>query len=94
MAKIKTPIKVKFGKGVLAKDGVTPYAAGTIHATNRFGMTSAYKFCHHAVAALLIDDQIMEIKVIDLDNSQSINTKTWIERSSQDEINQRWDAKA
>lgn len=80
MAKATKPIKVKIGKGVTCKDGRTPWAAGTIHATNRFGMMSPYVFAHHTVAQLLADDNILEIQVIDLDNIQSTITKTWIER--------------
>lgn len=90
MPKAKPPIKVKFGKGVLAKDGKTPYAAGTIHAINRFGMKSGYMFSHQSVAILLADDQIREIKVIDQDNVKSVITKTWIEKASQAEIDARW----
>ncbi len=90
--KTTPPIKVKFGKGVLAKDGKTPYAAGTIHAINRFGMKSGYMFSHQSVALLLADDQIREIEIIDQDNVKSVITKTWIAKATQAEIDARWGA--
>lgn len=79
--KIK-PIKVRFGKGVLAKDGRTPYAAGTIHATGIDGFMSPYVFSYATVARLLADDSIAEIQIIDTDNVRSTITKTWLERDT------------
>jgi len=83
MAKATSPIRVKHGKGVMSKDGTTPFAAGTIHATNRLGFMSPYIYSPTTVAVLLADDSIMEIQVIDMDNVQSTITKTWIKRDEE-----------
>lgn len=82
MAKSPKPIKVKIGKGVLAKDNRTPYAAGTIHATNVHGFMSPYPFSYETVARLLADESVIEIQIIDLNNVQSTITKTWLERDT------------
>jgi Flp pilus assembly CpaF family ATPase len=82
MAKAPKPIRVKFGKGVLAKDNRTPYAAGTIHATSIDGFMSPYPFSYATVARLLADDGIIEIQVIDKDNVQSTITKTWLKKDT------------
>lgn len=82
MAKAPKPIKVKFGKGVLAKDNRTPWAAGTIHATSVHGFMSPYPFSYATVARLLADDSVIEIQIIDLDNVQSTITKTWLAKDT------------
>ena len=76
----KKPITIKIGKDVMSKDGRTPYAAGTIHATRTNGMMSPYVFSYETVARLLADDGIVEIQIIDRDNVQSTISKNWIER--------------
>ena len=80
MAKAPKPIRIKIGKGVMSKDNRTPWAAGTINATNRHGMMTPHVFSHETVARLLADETVMEIQVIDVDNVQSTITKTWVER--------------
>lgn len=84
--KPKKPITIKIGKGVMSKDGRTPYAAGTIHATRTNGMMSPYVFSHETVARLLDDDEIVEIQIIDRDNVQSTISKNWIERVERQRI--------
>ena len=80
MAKAPKPIKVKFGKGVLARDNRTPYAPSTITATSADGMMYPCTFSHETVARLLADDDVREIRVVDVNNRQSTITKTWIEK--------------
>lgn len=68
-------MKVKIGKGVMSKDGKTPYAAGTLHFTRNTGWKSPADLSFYNIGVLLKDDSVLEIQIIDEKNRQITITK-------------------
>lgn len=74
----RLPLKVKIGRGVLCKDGKTPWAPSTIHATwtsERGQWKSPKNYSMASLCELLRDmgrGEVDEIQVIDHQNRQFI----------------------
>lgn len=63
-------IKLEVGKGVMSKDGKTPYALKTLHATSKDGWISPYDYTVGNLCRLINDKSITSIEVIDEANQQ------------------------
>lgn len=66
-------LKIHKSKGVMSKDGITPWAAGTLHATSCEGWMSPYQYSMPALVYLidgLLRGQYTEIELIDTNNDQ------------------------
>jgi hypothetical protein len=67
-------MKVRKGKGVMSKDGRTPFAAGTLHYTSGSWKSPA-SFTMHNMALLiegLHKGTVDQVQLIDRDNTQYI----------------------
>ncbi len=67
-------MKLKIGKGVLGKDSL-PWAAKTIHAVNTEGWNMPCEYTMARLCRLIVDTKIVEITIIDDDNSEFTLTK-------------------
>jgi hypothetical protein len=68
-------VKLKIGKGVTAKDGKTPFAAGTLfYSSVRDGMTwkSQMDYTMENIMKAMASETITEIQLIDKDNNEFI----------------------
>jgi hypothetical protein len=66
-------LKLKMGKGVLSKDGKTPFAPGTLHYSKDGWHCPAdltWKNLATLIEAMLTDESYTEIQLIDHDNTQ------------------------
>jgi hypothetical protein len=73
----KPVVKRRHGKGVMSKDGRTPWAAGTLHATTNAGFKSPYDLSYKNVVELFAammqpNPTIVEIQIIDENNVESV----------------------
>ena len=66
-------IKIKTGKGVMSKDGKTPFAAGTMFYTQD-GWKSPMAFDVHNLMAALMQPTVDEVQIIDQNNNEFIIT--------------------
>lgn len=63
---------MSLGKGVMSKDGKTPFAAGTLHYKNEDGWMFPADFTPGNVLVLLADPKVTEIRVITKDNDEYV----------------------
>lgn len=63
-------LRLELGKGVMSKDGTTPFAAGTMHYTTQDGWKHPAELSWKNLALLLAEPSVSEIEIIDEENSR------------------------
>ena len=63
-------LRLQLGKGVLSKDEITPFAAGTMHYTTRDGWKHPARLSWKNLALLLAEPSVSEIEIIDEENNR------------------------
>ena len=56
--------------GVLAKDGITPFAPGTLHVITKDGWKTPLAYTPEAMMYAFVSDDVTEIVLINTDNEQ------------------------
>jgi len=79
-------MKTTRGKGVLAKDGKTPFAACTLHVTHQSGGTTWTR--HEAYTMTNLLDQVLALSKGEIDSIQLIdenNVRTVLKRTADED---------